>query len=128
MLQAMSALVALKHLDLTGCGTVQGNSLTALSTLTALRQVQVLRFLCLDLFPKCFLLARFVLGLVMGQQHPSGYTCQPFHTYVRLYQAIPAEYLHQCGPVSTCVPCHRVCAAPATVQMSDRRYSSQGLM
>ena len=44
MLQAMSALVALQHLDLTGCGTVQGSSLTALASLTALRQVQVLCF------------------------------------------------------------------------------------
>lgn len=42
MLQAMSALVALQHLDLTGCGTVQGSSLTALASLTALRRVQVL--------------------------------------------------------------------------------------
>lgn len=41
MLQAMSALVALQHLDLTGCGTVQGNSLAALANLTALRRVQV---------------------------------------------------------------------------------------
>ncbi len=106
----MSALVSLQHLDLTGCGTVQGSSLTALASLTALRQVQVLRFWCLDSPPKCFLLAWYVLCLMMGQQHPFGYLCQPFHTYVRLHQAIPAVHLHQCGPVSICVSCHRVCA------------------
>ena len=38
-MQAMSALVALQYLNLTGCGRVQGDALTALASLTALRQV-----------------------------------------------------------------------------------------
>ena len=33
----MSALVALQHLNLIGCGWVQGDALTSLATLTALR-------------------------------------------------------------------------------------------
>lgn len=37
VVQAMSALVALQHLSLTGCNRVQGDALTALATLTALR-------------------------------------------------------------------------------------------
>lgn len=37
MFQAMSGLVALQHLSLTGCSRVQGDALTALATLTALR-------------------------------------------------------------------------------------------
>ena len=37
-MQAMSALVALQRLNLTGCGRVQGDALTALATLSALRQ------------------------------------------------------------------------------------------
>ena len=33
----MSGLVALQHLSLTGCSRLQGDALTALATLTALR-------------------------------------------------------------------------------------------
>ena len=35
----MSGLLALRHLNMTGCGRVQGDALTALANLTALRQV-----------------------------------------------------------------------------------------
>ena len=38
----MSGLVALQHLNLTGCGRVQGDALTALATLTALRYAKLL--------------------------------------------------------------------------------------
>lgn len=44
----MSGLVALQHLSLTGCSRVQGDALTALETLTALRYASFLAK-CYDL-------------------------------------------------------------------------------
>ena len=39
--QAISGLLSLQTLNMSGCGSVQGDALTALATLTALRQVSV---------------------------------------------------------------------------------------